>query len=325
MKYRPAFGPTLQQIHDALVKGFQDVRLQSGAFLTATNTNNSTPSGGTYPFLAFRTGSFRLSPWKDFQWSISWDIPATLTVQGPGEDGEIQARLVLNDLIERTMELVGLPIDDKGQVVPLNDDTIRLFDDGKLTFLCERGAPYLTSAVVRAVDDGLCRVDIVFHIESTLSLDRRELNRMKVGVLGIVPVAPGDVQTTSESGITLVARTGYASADPSFPSTVYNSNQEQGPANVVASPPLNQQTASVNVTPYSVALSAGTPTATVAAIAFAVDASSQYVTNTGTWSTSNAAVATVSNGVITRIAAGSCTVSCTYGGVVSNAVAVTST
>jgi hypothetical protein len=332
MKFKVPFGPTLDQIHDALVSGFQKFRLSNGKFLTATNTNNTTPSGGTYPFLAFRTGRFSLKPWKDFQWSLSWDIPATLTVQGPGEDGEIQARQVLNDLILRTMQLIGLPIDDKGKVTPLNDNTIRLFDEGKLTFLCERGAPFLTSGNVSAIDDGLCRAELVFHVESTMSFDQRELNLMKVGVLGINPVPPDgifqDSTTDDGRGVHLVYGTsdesgfgGYASKDPALPQGFINSNQEKPDSNVE---PTQSVTAQVIVQPYSLALSIGTPTAQLSAIAQSQSYITQYVTSSGAWQSSAPSVATVSaSGLVSRVAAGSCTVSCTFNGVVSNAVAVT--
>jgi hypothetical protein len=335
MLYKPVFGPTLDQIHDTLAAGFDGFKLSNGQFLTASNKTRSTPSGGQYPFLSFRSGSGTFSPWKDFQWSLAWDIPARLTVQGPSEDGEGAARQALNDLVLRTTQLVGLPIDAAGKPVPLGPDTLRLFDSDSLEFLCERGAPFVKSFTITPIDDGVCAVDIIFHVEATISYDQREMQRMKVGVLGVNPVAPDGLyqDTTADDGrgIAMVFGTdaerawgGYASDDPTLPPGFINSAQERPQTSQVASPPLNQQTASVNVTPYSVSLSVGTPTAALAAIAFALDASSQYVTQTAQWSSTNAAVATVSSsGVVTRVAAGSCTVSCIYNGVASNSVAVT--
>lgn len=334
MKFKAAFGPTLDQIHDTLVSGFTGYKLSNGKYLTATNTNNTTPSGGTYPFLAFRTGRFQLTPWKDYQYSLSWDIPATLTVQGPGEDGEIQARKVVSDLILRTMQLIGLPIDDQGNIVPLSDKTLKMYDDGKLTFLCERGAPFLKSGTFQAIDDGLCTVDIVFHIEATMSFDQRELNYMKVGVLGINAVPPNglfqDTQTDDGRGVHVVFGTsdesafgGYSTPDPALSPGFTNSNQER-PA--TPSPPGVQSliVAAVNVTPYSLALSAGTPTGQLGAIATTQNYTATTVTAQATWQSSNAAVATVNAaGLVTRVAAGSCIVSCTYQGVASNSVAVT--
>jgi len=332
MKFKAPFGPTLNQIHDALIAGFSGYQLSNGKFLTATNTNNTTPSGGSFPFLAFRSGRFKLTPWKDFQWSLSWDIPATLTVQGPGEDGEVQARVVISDLIMRTMQLIGLPQDDKGNVVPLSDSTLCLYDAGKLTFLCERGAPFLTTGEFKAIDDGLCRAELVFHIESTMSFDQRELNLMKVGVLGVNAVPPNglfqDPTNVDGRGIHTVFGTsdetgygGYATPDPALPTGFVNSNQERPDSNAAPSPNITTQ---VNVTPYSLALSVGTPTAQLSAIAQSQSYITQYVTSQAAWQSTNASVATVSaSGLVTRVAAGSCTVSCTYSGTASNSVAVT--
>ena len=337
MKFKAKFGPTLQQIHDTLVAGFAGYALPSlpGKVLTATNTNNNTPSGGTFPFLAFRTGKFTLTPWKDYQYNISWDVPATLTVQGPGEDGEITARLIVNDLIERTMMLIGLPIDDKGNVVPLSDKTLKLFDDEKLTFLCERGAPFLKSGEVHAVDDGLCRAELTFHIESTLSVDRREMNLMKVGVLGLNPVPPGglyqDATSPDGRGIRMVFGTGdetafggYNTQDPNLtklnpvPPLDFRDNA------VVAGPRPNDIVTRINVTPYSGSVSVGTPTVQLSAIAFYQNSSSIYVTSSATWQSSDPTVATVSSaGLVTRVAAGSCNISAQYSGVSSNSVSIT--
>jgi hypothetical protein len=332
----PQLGPSFEQIHDALVQGFDGYKLSDGkSFLSASNTITASVSGGRFPFLAFTTGSFSMSPWKDFEQSISWDIPAKLMVQGPGEDGEKTIRRVLMDVIFRTQELIGLPIDENGNTVPFNDDTIRLYDAGKIDFLCERGAPFIRTVRVTPVDDGLATADIVFHVEATMKLDPRTLRLMKVGVLGINPVPPDGLfqDTTAEDGrgIALVfgtsaesAQGGYASQDPSLPPGFINSNQERGKTNDLPSLPLSQLTTSINVTPYSLSLSVGTPTAPLAAIAYAQNFSSQYVTQTAQWTSTNASVATVNaSGVVSRVAPGSCTVFCTYNGVASNSVAVT--
>jgi hypothetical protein len=334
MLYKPDFGPTLDQIHNVLAAGFDGFQLSNKKFLIATNKTSTTPSGGQYPYLSLRTGSGTFSPWKDFQWSLSWDIPATLTVQGPSEDGEGTVRQAINDIVLRTTQLVGLPIDDNGDPVPLGPETLRLFDSGSLTFLCERGAPFVKSFTVRAIDDGVCAADLIFHIEATISYDQREMSRMKVGVLGITPVPIDGIyqDTTAEDGRGIsiafneTAQGAYNTKDPRRVPGFYSSAQEQPKTKQAAGVPLSQSIASVNVTPYAASLSVGTPTQQLSAIAFALDASSFYVTQTANWTTSDASVATVSAaGLITRVAAGSCSVYCTYSGVVSNITAVTCT
>lgn len=336
MKFKAKFGPTLEQMHSALVSGFQGITLTNGKTLTATNTTNTTPSGGVYPFLAFRTGKFKLTPWKDYQYNISWDIPATLTVQGPGEDGEITARGVINDLILRTMMLIGLPVDAKGNVVPMSDKTLKMYDDGKLSFLCERGAPFLTSGDVTGVDDGLCRAELVFHIESTMCFDQRELNLMKIGVLGLNPVPPDglfqDTTATDGRGIRMVFGTadetafgGYNTQDPNLsglnpipPLSQVPNAQVQGlrPSEVITR---------IDVHPFAASISSGSPTSQLSAIAFYQDSHSTYVTSSAAWTSSDPTVASVNTaGLVTRVASGSCTINCLFGGVTSNSVAITS-
>lgn len=284
----PSFGPTLDTIHQTLVSGFHGYKLPSlnGKQLVATNTNNTTPSGGNMPFLAFRTGTMTFSPWKDFEWYVSWDIPATLTVQGPGEDGEISARKVLMDIVQRTMMLVGLPVDLSGTLLPLDSGTVAAYDSGEYVDLCERGAPLVKSAAVVPLDDGLCRVELVFHVESTLSLDERVLVEFDKGT---VKTASGDQLTTD---LTI------------FPSVVR-----------------------VDAIPYAVSLSASNASASLRAQTLNKDfATTNDVTSSGTWASSNTGVATVSAaGVVSRVAAGTATITCTYGHVTSNGVVVTCT
>lgn len=336
----PKIGPSIAQLHNALVEGFNgfqlsviDPRTKKPKFLTASNTVTSSVSGGVFPHLAFRTGSFTLSPWKDFMYSITWDVPARLTVQGPADDGEESMRAILLDILLRTNELIGLPLDEKGKVVPFSDETVRRFDRGEIDFLCERGAPMIKSVSVNGLDDGLCTADIIFRIESTIDLDPRTLKLMKVGVLGVNPVQAGglyqDTTATDGRGIAMVfAETGfggYDSQDPYLGHTIRDPLQHGGTSQATGLAP-NEIITGINVTPYSGSLSVGSPTLQLSAIAFAANASSIYVTSSAAWTSSDAAVATVSSsGLVTRVAAGSCTVSCVYSGVTSNSVAITAT
>ncbi len=162
-------------------------------------------------------------------------------------------------------------------------------------------------------------MDLTFHIEATLSLDERTLKLMRVGVLGIVPVPVGQViQDTTlpgDKGVLNVFGTGYE--------TGYGGRNE--PPNGVVGPLPSEIITAVNVSPYTASISAGTPTAQLQSIVQYQNYASIYVTSQGTWATSDAAVATVSAGLVTRVGSGSCTISCTFGGVESNAAAITST
>lgn len=330
MKFKAPFGPTIDQIHTTLANGFDGITLSNGKILTASNTNNSSPSGGRFPFMAFRTGAGTFSPWKDFQWSISWDVPATITVQGPGEDGEISARQVLSDILMRTMQLTGLPLDSHGKLVPLSAATLKLFDDGHLTFLCERGAPIVRSFDVRPIDDGLCEINLVFHIEAVMSFDVRELNFMKVGILGINPVPPGgifqDPFADNGRGIVRVFQSQFSSTgedtalDPTIDTGMYNSNQEK-PRHIAFVDAIS----AVNVTPYSASISSGAPTVQLSAIGQNLSYASLYVTSQAQWQSTVPSVATVNaSGLVTRVAVGTTVITATYNGVVSNAVTITS-
>jgi hypothetical protein len=111
--------------------------------------------------------------------------------------------------------------------------------------------------------------DIVFHIETTVNLDARTLKYMKVGYMGVNPVRPNglyqDTTAPDSNGISIVfAETGnggLATQDPILPPGFIDSSGMQ-------SPPLGQVfdasatiVTSVNVSPYSAALSSGAPTA----------------------------------------------------------------
>lgn len=318
-----AIGPTLDQIHSTLVSAFKGYKLSDGKFLSAS-TRHEPISGGTLPLIAFETGSFTMSPWQDFVDQLTWDIPATLTVQGVGEDGETKARQVVQDLILRSKQVAGLPIDEKGKLIPFGDKTVKLWDEEKLTFLTDRGAPYLKSARFILEQDGICKVYITFHVEAIMSLDQRQLPLMKVGVLGVNTVRPTELyqDATDGRGVAIVFGSpdekgfgGYASGDPSQPGST---------GSVAGSPPADL-VAQVNVTPYAVSISAGTPTAQMTAIARFNNWATQYVTSGAAWATTDSLVATVSaSGLVTRVGAGSCNIFCTYGGTVSNSVPVTS-
>ena len=71
---------------------------------------------------------------------------------------------------------------------------------------------------------------------------------------------------------------------------------------------------SVSVTPSSLSFKTGDAARSVSAKAYYSDGKSKDVTNLGSWSSSNSAVAKVSAGTVSPIGAGSATVSCSYGG-----------
>jgi hypothetical protein len=282
-------GPRFTQIFDVFTSAYKGLKLEGiSRPLTTSAKWVDSPSAGERPFLCFATGHMVFSPWADFQQFVKWSIPAKLWVSGPGTNAEATTRSVLFDLLMRTSEIVGLPLDSDGKIVPLSDKIRTDIEN-----LCERGAPYLTVGQVTSTLDGSeCVTDLVFSIETTVGLDKRKLKPMLVGVLG-----------TGEMGqrITEADLKGFG---PNIPTP-------------------NKNTLSVNVTPYSASLTAGSPTIQLSAISTAVDYSTQYVTGLGSWTTTNANVATVSAGLVTFVGVGSCLIRCVFDGVASNRVLVT--
>lgn len=325
-------GPTLEQIHSTLVAAYNKLKLSSGKYLTADNIRHDTVSGGAYPFLSFNSGRFTLSRWTEFEELLSWDIPATLVVQGPVQDGELVARAAVQDIMLRTKQVQGLPLDENGKIVSL-EQALRRYDEDDLDYLVDRGAPFIKTVVFKGEQDGLCAVDFIFTVEALLSFDTRDLKLMKVGVLGVNAVPPAglyqDPSIPDGRGVKVVFGTedekgfgGYASGDPSFPYPTRDPIQPGGTASVAGDP---NPVVEVRVTPYAAAISAGTPTTQLTAIARYQNYLTNYVTQQGAWSSDTPSVATVNaSGVVTRVGAGTTNITCTFGGVQSNAAVITS-
>lgn len=319
----------LSQINEALVQGMDGLILSNGDRLTADHKPDSIEkvSDDQLPFLLFDIGRMAFAPWQFWQESVSWDANVTLKIKG--EPGDVDAAIlaVLVDMIAQTKRITGLPIDKDGKVIPYGADTRKLFDRDELTFLVERGAPYFKTISVRPSDGPYCTADLVMHLETVIDVDPRgPLPRAQVAILGVNAQEQGIAADTSlpdPQSIAVVADSdlrawgGYDTPDPL---------NRRRPGRFVAGVAPRDVIKSLAVTPYSAALSAGTPTAQLAAIVTMANWSSSYVTPVVTWMSDTPGVATVdSNGLVTRVAAGSASISCTYQGAASNAVAITCT
>lgn len=305
---------TLGLIHQTLVDGFDGYSLNSGKQLSAdTNPDNiEAVSDDALPFLLFDIGNAQTAPWQQFQQSVSWDIPAILKVKGASEDVNAIMLETLQALMQRTQELIGLPINEKGKVTPFTNASARLFDEGKLGFIAERGGPFLRSFATDPSIGSYATAKLVFHVEATLDFDPRgELPKAVQILLGIIPM------------------TGSLAIDPTLPDPygipVFPRDSLRGLQN---SPPVADADRVVEVlaNPYAVSLSAGSPTAPLSAIVKYANWNTVHVERLATWQSTNGLIATVdAAGVVTRVAAGTCTVSCTLNGVTSNGVAITCT
>lgn len=319
---------SLIAVNDALVQGFDGITLSDGSILAADKKPDQPEdiSDDLLPFLLFDIGRMEFEPWQEWQKSVSWDVSATLKVRG--EAGEVD-NLILNviqDVLAQSVKLIGLPVDENGVVTPYDSTTRRLFETGRLKFLVERGAPYLKSAVVKPSRGSYAEANLVFHVETTIDLDPRgELPRMLVGVIGVNQATTGIAQDTTlpdPLGIAIVsandqhAQGAYDTPDP---------NRQRRPQMPYVQG-AQQIVTSVNATPYTASLSVGAPTIQLSAIATYASWQTLYVTGQGGWASSDPTKATVSaTGLVTRVAAGTTTITCTSNGVVSNGVAITCT
>ncbi len=320
---------TLLQVFEALIAGFDGLKFSNGDELSADQKPDQAKdiSEDRLPYLLFDVGNLSFEPWKEWEQYSSWDVPAVLKIKAEPGDADTALLAAAQDIVFRTRSIMGLPVDETGKIVPYGPDTAARFDRGELTFLAERGAPFVKQFQTAPSSGRYASANLIFHVETVIDLDPRVLGRAQVGIMGITPVAPGqlfgDDTLPSPGGIAVVADRdlyafgGYDTVDPTA--------QRQGrqPTNRVAGVDP-RSVARVNVTPYSASLSVGTPTSQLQAVAIYGNYSSSYVTAIGTWASTNAAVATVStSGLVTRVAAGSCTVTCTFNGAVSNAVSIT--
>jgi len=324
---------SLEQIYDALVQGYTNTPIPGTKWkLTAAHKpdNIDDVSDDKLPFLLFDIGTLALTQWKVFEQYTTWNVSATLKVKGePGDVDKIFLR-VIQALMLRTYEILGLPVDDKGNVVPFNQATATLFDQDKLTFLAERGAPVITAIQTQPSDGKYLKATVQFGVQCVLNLDPRNPPIAKVAIMEVASIPGGPItgDTTLPASVGIPT---FSSSDDHAVTLGYDtaSPTSLGPGQGIAGTPPSQQLRSLVIntgtaTPYALSLSAGTPTGQLAAIATFMNWQSNYVTQVATWSSSNTAVATVdANGLVTRVAAGSCTVSCSIYGATSNAVAVT--
>lgn len=319
----------LQQINRALVQGMDGLLLSSGETLTADQKPDTIDkvSDDQLPYLLFDVGKMSFAPWQFWEESVSWDVAVTLKVKA--EPGEVDTAIlgVVFDLIGQLKKLGGLPVDDNGKVVPYGPDTRKLFERDQLTTLVGRGAPYLKTFSARPSDGAYAVADLVIHLETTIDLDPRgKLPVAQVAILGVNAPAgsmgadsslpdPYDIAIVSEQDER--AWGGYNTPNPVDGSTATQSS---------AGPSQNEQVRSLNVTPYTASLSVGTPTQQLSAVLVMQSWASSYVTSVASWVSDTPSVATVSStGLVTRVAAGTANISCSYMGAASNAVAVTCT
>lgn len=320
--------PTLQTVHDALVAGLNDIALSNGSTLTCSNKKLTmeTVSEANLPFLLMYTGRATQSEWTSYVTQVSWDIPAELKVKGATGEAPDVLRGIIDDINGYTTWLRGLFVDESGQVHLFSQDTINRYQKGELNPLAIRGGPFLKSWAARpdASENPYAVADLVFHVEFLDDHDITEYGQAQQWGVGIVPVAPdkayplGDPEQPWKYQFPIPAYANDTRTQGLFagPDTTATNGKTNPPFSGSYAAPKGadprQAVKDINVTPPTSTIS-HLSTVQLTAVAVQVDGVSYYPPVT--WSSSDITKATVSqSGLVTGVAAGTVTITASYGG-----------
>ncbi len=325
--------PSLETVHDALVGGLDGLSINDGTRLHVSSELLALDaiSVDQLPFLLLRTGSLQAAEWQPFVQDMQWDITAELKVAAAPGKAPRELRRVVERLFDQMGRLRGLFVDDAGVVVPYSDHALDLYRHGKLTSLAFRAGPFLKSMRARPEqpDAPFAVADLVFHVEYLANHDPSEpvFARTVSTGLNVLGVAGGG-QIDTDSPIAMkIAKpapkdtrswTQFADATDVSPARwpfVKRSTRD------VAGPSYAALIKEITVHPANATIAGAGSTLQLSAIAIQVSGASQYVTQTGTWSSSDLTKATVSaEGLVTNVAPGSVDITCSYGGATGTAL-----
>jgi len=323
----------------ALVRGFDGWPLTSGETLRCTDQifDPSAHSGLQLPILSLQEGSFTSQRWDAWLYVITWTIPGELVVSvNYADEGGAAIRRTLTDLHEACMSIGGLPVGEDGQVVRYSAETAYQLDEGKLTFLCDRAGPLLTSGQVqRFADRPTATVKLNFSLNFYMSVDRRKMHRAQVVALGFTPLDPARLYVPANWAPTSPPETTaglgqFASAGPLEPASAGEAPDVARDPLAPTDPPTlaGADPAAVlqrlNVAPYAVTVAHSASTQ-LRCIATFADGHVQDVTAVATWATTDGTKATVTAGLVTGVVAGSASITAAWLDHTSNAVPVTVT
>lgn len=321
---------TMELLLSTLVAGFDGFKLDDGTLLAAGRNPErlEVVSDDLLPFILFENGSLRSNPWQAWADYVTWDIPATLKVKGPPDEVDTRMLVIIRQVMQRTAELIGLPVDANGMVVPFTPASAQKFDRDELMFVADYAGPFLSSINMPPAQGSYAIAPLIFHVEATLDNDPRgELPKALQVRFGVIPMSGSLAQDSTlpdPAGIPIVPMSarmgvgGYNTPDPM-------AKTRQPPLKQAVGVALADALQSLNVTPYAATLTSGAPTVQLSAIATYANWQTNHVEQLGTWVSSSPSVATISAaGLVTRVAAGSTSITFTFGGA-SSSVAVTCT
>lgn len=316
----------LSRVYRALVSAFHGIVLPGGASLQA-----STKRMQADPSLYFQFGNVKSVEHEPFKYEIAWDIPAQLTIQSPPSDDGYQIADAIAALYEWCAFVKGLPLSrETGELVPYSIKQIEMMDQGKLKPVAERFAgPEIQSVRVRPEETTAPNsiADLLFHIEFVANVEPEIVDRVTVLQVGanIYDQARASMWLDLErKGRPIpVSDDTYAQGGYAEPETTLSTG---GKFYTGSFPPLGDDVPMVkggdpsktpmriDIAPAAFSLSVGTPTQQLQVIQTAQDlATTQNVTAVAQYASSAAGVATVdSSGLVTRVGAGSATITATY-------------
>ena len=335
----------MDTVFKALVSGLNGTPLTNPvsplqATLTADSghVNIEKISEAQLPYLLLKSGSLSLSEWVMFEYQVSWDIEGQLKIKSEPAKADAVMQSVMEDLLSQVTKLHGLFVDDSYVVHPLSMQSLQMYQQGLLTPLAMRGGPFVRSFRMRPQpsESAFMVADLTIHLEF-ISQKEPELIDPAFRGVPLETFSVGTIFRNPDSSIPLADP--YQDFKYQLPRTAYPQDvQRQGrystpdqgaPRGARSSPPFNGQpivgTAGVpysdlvkeiNVSPAS-ATFAHTGTQQLTALAIHTGGWGEQITAnpSTTWVSSNQTIATVSaSGLVSGVAAGSCTITCSFGG-----------
>jgi hypothetical protein len=324
---------SLETVHDALVGALDGLVIGDGTRLHASSELLALDAitEGLLPFLLLRTGSLTATEWQPFVQDVQWDITAELKVAAAPGKAPRELRRVVERLFDQMGRLRGLFVDNAGAVVPYSDRALDLYRRGKLTSLAFRAGPFLKSMRARpeAPDSPFAVADLVFHVEYLANHDPSEpvfARTVSTGFNVLGPDGGGQIDTDSPMAMKIATpapkdrRTWTQFADAT---DVSPAGFPPVPRRIrdVAGQSYGALIKEITVSPATATIAGAGATQQLSAIAIQVSGVSLYVTQAASWTSSDPTKATVSaSGLVTRVAPGTVTITCSYGGATGSAL-----
>jgi hypothetical protein len=314
--------PTIAEVMAAFISVFDGSQLSNGQTLTAGDKviDETAIADDNLPYLWFRDGSFSLSSWKPWEPLVTYTQPSFLKVKiDRTDDGAREMREILDDLIYIAWCINGLPVDADGVVVPFSPQTAALIDNDELDFLCERTGPRISQvSITEMPGTPYVKISITWALEFVANYDRRELAaQLRSVVIGV------QARTKLGEEIDSIERTYSLPVDSNDPLTAAGvdfssrvSPPFTSPAVLISpDPAVDDSTTILRIDAVPAAFDLPlTATKQLTALVTYRDGS-VVPTTAATWSSSDASKATVSpsGGLVTAVANGTVTITCTLG------------